>query len=97
MKTDNGGQQALVPAGELIEHAPEWFIQAIETAAEERQVAYEQTHLNYRKWTGPSADAANIVMVHGGGAHARLSLHGVEPGVVRAHVARLRRRSSQRG
>ena len=71
MKTDNGGQQAFVPAAELIEHAPEWFIQAIETAAEERQVAYEQTHLNYRKWTGPSADAANIVMVHGGGAHAR--------------------------
>lgn len=71
MKTDNGGQQALVPAGELIEKAPEWFEQAIQNEAEECHVAYENTRLNYRKWSGPSADAPNIVMVHGGGAHAR--------------------------
>lgn len=71
MKTDNGGQQALVLAGELIEQAPQWFTRAIETEAEDCRVAYEQTHLTYRKWAGPSADAPNIVMVHGGGAHAR--------------------------
>lgn len=71
MKTDNGGQQALVPAGELIEQAPQWFRDAIETEPQLCEVAYEQTHLRYRKWDGPSADAQGLVLVHGGGAHAR--------------------------
>ena len=71
MKTDNGGQQALLPAGELIEHAPSWFEKAIAEKAEDRFVAYENTELHFRQWHGPSKNAPNLVMVHGGGAHAR--------------------------
>lgn len=71
MKALNGGQQDLLPAGERIDEAPQWFREAIEMAAEDRFVAYEQTKLHYRQWQGPSADAPNMVLVHGGGAHAR--------------------------
>lgn len=71
MKTDNGGQQALVPAGELIEKAPDWFQQALAEKPHLRDVAYEKTRLHYRQWDGPGTDAPNIVLLHGGGAHAR--------------------------
>ena len=71
MKTDKGGQQAHVPAGELIEQTPKWFSDAIAAPMHDRRVAYKQTYLAYRQWDGPHEDAPNIVLVHGGGAHAR--------------------------
>ena len=71
MKALNGGQQDLLPAGERIDQQPQWFRDALANKPEDCFVAYEQTKLHYRKWAGPSQDAANVVLVHGGGAHAR--------------------------
>ncbi len=71
MRALNGGQQDLLPDGEIIDNPPQWFCDAIANQPEDCFVAYEKTKLHYRKWTGPSADAPNVVMVHGGGAHAR--------------------------
>lgn len=71
MKALNGGQQDLLPAGERIDEPPQWFRDALDNAPQDHFVAYRQTNLHYRQWRGPSADTPNIVLVHGGGAHAR--------------------------
>lgn len=71
MKAQNGGQQDLLPAGERIDEAPQWFQDALANKPQDKFVAYEQTKLHYRQWHGPNADAPNLVLVHGGGAHAR--------------------------
>jgi pimeloyl-ACP methyl ester carboxylesterase len=71
MKAQNGGQQDLLPAGERIDDAPQWFKEALAQKPQDKFVAYEQTKLHYRQWDGPNAEAPNIVLVHGGGAHAR--------------------------
>ena len=71
MKALNGGQQELLPAGELVDFEPQWFTQAIATPAEDKFVAYQDTKLHFRQWQGPSRDAPNLVLMHGGGAHAR--------------------------
>ena len=71
MKALNGGQQDLLPAGERIDEPPQWFRDALDKAPQDHFVAYQQTKLHYRQWRGPSADKPNIVLVHGGGAHAR--------------------------
>ncbi len=70
MKTDNGGQQALVADGELILQEPEWFKQAIENKPENRFVAFRNSELHYSYWAGPSAESENLVLLHGDGAHA---------------------------
>ena len=70
MKAQNGGQQQLLPAGELIDEAPQWFVDALANKPQDKTVGYEQTELHYRQWAGPDADAPNVVLVHGGGAHA---------------------------
>ena len=71
MKALNGGQQELLPAGELVDFEPQWFKDAIATQAQDEYAEYKGTKLHFRRWHGPSADAENIVLVHGGGAHAR--------------------------
>ncbi|MDB2381523.1 alpha/beta hydrolase, partial [Alphaproteobacteria bacterium] len=71
MKAQNGGQQDLLHAGERIDQAPQWFQDALANKPQDKFVAYEQTKLHYRQWHGPNADAPNLVLVHGGGAHAR--------------------------
>ena len=71
MKALNGGQQDLLPAGERIDQPPQWFRDALDNAPQDHFVAYQHTNLHYRQWRGPSADTPNIVLVHGGGAHAR--------------------------
>jgi pimeloyl-ACP methyl ester carboxylesterase len=70
MKTDNGGQQALLAEHELILQEPEWFRKAIENKPENRFVPFRESQLHYSFWAGPSADAQNIVLLHGDGAHA---------------------------
>jgi pimeloyl-ACP methyl ester carboxylesterase len=71
MKALNGGQQDLLPKGELIDFEPEWFQKAIAQVPQDHYVAFQDAKLHYRKWAGPDADAPNMVLVHGGGAHAR--------------------------
>ena len=71
MKALNGGQQDLLPTGERIDQPPQWFRDALDNAPQDHFVAYQKTKLHYRQWRGPSADTPNIVLVHGGGAHAR--------------------------
>ena len=71
MKAQNGGQQELLPAGERIDEAPQWFCDALANQPQDKNVAYEKTEIHYRQWAGPDADAPNLVLVHGGGAHAR--------------------------
>lgn len=70
MKTDNGGQQGLIPAHELILQAPTWFEKAIENKPTDHFVAFRGSEIHYSAWQGPSAEAANIVLLHGDGAHA---------------------------
>ena len=77
MLTDNGGQQAHIPPHELIAAPPQWFTAALNEAGQDHFVPYENTQLHYRAWdcTNPQASAraaaANIVLLHGDGAHAR--------------------------
>ena len=71
MKALNGGQQDLLPDGERIDAQPEWFQKAIAAPAEDKYATFQDAELHFRKWHSPSEDAQNIVMVHGGGAHAR--------------------------
>ena len=71
MRAHNGGQQGLLPDGELIDFQPEWFQKAIATPAKDKHADFNGAALHFRAWQGPSADAPNVVMVHGGGAHAR--------------------------
>ncbi|MGI9439042.1 MAG: alpha/beta fold hydrolase, partial [Parvibaculales bacterium] len=71
MKAQNGGQQDLLPAGERIDDAPQWFVDALAIQPQDKFVGYEKTDLHYRQWLGPNAEADNLVLVHGGGAHAR--------------------------
>ena len=53
MKAQNGGQQELLPAGERIDDAPQWFVNALANKPQDKAVSYEQTELHYRQWTGP--------------------------------------------
>jgi pimeloyl-ACP methyl ester carboxylesterase len=71
MKAQNGGQQDLLPNGELVDYQPQWFKQALAIKSEDKYADFQDARLHFRSWAGPSPDAPNVVMVHGGGAHAR--------------------------
>lgn len=71
MKALNGGQQDLLPSKEIIDFEPKWFKEALAVPVQDKFAAFKGADLHYRQWQGPSADAPNMVMVHGGGAHAR--------------------------
>ena len=43
MKVQNGGQQELLPAGERIDEAPQWFCDALANQPQDKTVAYEKT------------------------------------------------------
>ncbi|WP_269304187.1 alpha/beta fold hydrolase [Aeromicrobium sp. HA] len=47
---------------------PEWFVEALNTEPEERQVLVDGCHVAYRAWG--DGDGPPVVLVHGGGANA---------------------------
>ena len=71
MKALNGGQQDLLPEGELVDFEPQWFREALAQMPQDRFVPFQDTELHFRQWDGPSPQAHNVVLLHGGGAHAR--------------------------
>ncbi len=71
MKTENNGQQKLVPPGELIDFQPEWFKAALAQTPQDRLIDFNGSKAHYRLWQGPRADAEALVLMHGDGAHAR--------------------------
>ncbi len=75
MKALNGGQQDLLPEGERIDAQPQWFKDALAQKPQDCSVSYQEGKLHYRYWPHQSDErsesVANVVLVHGGGAHAR--------------------------
>lgn len=75
MKTQNNGQQALVPAGELVDFQPQWFVDALGQTAQDHMVAFNGASIHYRRWACRRANAPEsaptLMLVHGNGAHAR--------------------------
>ena len=43
MKAQNGGQQDLLPAGERIDAAPQWFQDALANTPQDKKTAFEET------------------------------------------------------
>ena len=67
MKAQNGGQQELLPAGERIDEAPQWFVDALANKPQDK--TWPMTKRKFIIANGrPDADAPNLVLVHGGGA-----------------------------
>lgn len=71
MKTNNGNQQDLIPANELVDSQPRWFKKAIAHDAQDCFVPFREARLHYRRWAGPSENAPIVALLHGDGAHAR--------------------------
>ena len=70
MKTDNGGQQKLVPENELIDFAPHWFKEALAKPMTTRRAAFRGAEVNFKEWPKPHDDAPGIVFLHGDSAHS---------------------------
>ena len=66
MKAQNGGQQELLPAGERIDEAPQWFCDALANQPQDKNVAYEK-----RKFIIANEPALTLMHEFGFGAWQR--------------------------
>ncbi|MEM7254013.1 MAG: alpha/beta hydrolase [Pseudomonadota bacterium] len=50
---------------------PDWFNHAIGGAFTGERQTVDGALINILRWAGPSSDAPGLILIHGGGAHAR--------------------------